>query len=250
MKSADQRGWGKGWPQNNAAKMVTVKAALSGTSWSVHREVAPILKFVVDEVERRGYLFDHGPADQLDDWGYANRPIRGTRTPSNHSWGLAIDADATLYPQGQSKARFPQWVMDVFATYGWENGWRWSNPDPMHFEYSGTPADARWLVAALAAHHIDGTPPPVPTGTPAPTPIPQGDDDMAILVQSKNANPDDPFTTKNIFRVTATTYFLCTPDDVTVHQELAPITGDDPKVHLIDAPKMRSIMRTREKRAA
>ncbi len=240
MKSADQRGWGKGWPQNNSAKMVTVKAARSGTTWPVHRDVAPILKFIVDEVERRGYLFDHGPVDEMDDWGYANRPIRGTRTPSNHSWGLAIDADATLYPQGQSKARFPQWVMDVFAKYGWENGWRWSNPDPMHFEYSGTPAEARWLVAALAAHHIDGTPPPVPTNAPAPQQLLEDNVPAYFLVT------DDP-TTKGdlpkgaVIRVTADTWAHLTPDDWSVEQELFGAKAPQP----INQPKARSIQRTR-----
>lgn len=162
---ANTRGWGKGWPQNNSSKMVTVRAARSGAKWPVHRDVAPILQHIVDEVERRGYLF-HQPGQVVDDWGYANRPIRGTSTPSNHSWGLAVDVDATLYPQGQRSRRPPQWVIDLFAFFRWENGWQWRNPDPMHFEFAGTIAEARWLVAALAAHHLEQTAPPVPARTP------------------------------------------------------------------------------------
>ena len=51
----------------------------------------------------------------------------------------------------------------MFAKYRFDNGAPWSNPDPMHYEFNGTPADARYLVASLAAHSIDRTPPPMPT---------------------------------------------------------------------------------------
>ncbi len=169
--SADRRGWGRGWPQNNAAKMVTIKARRSGVTLLVHRDVAPILKFCIDTVEDRGYLFDHGPKDVNDDWGYVNRPIRGTSIPSNHSWGLAIDLDAQEYPQGQRRRRPPQWVDDVFAKYRFDNGAPWKNPDPMHYEFNGTPADARFLVASLAGHAVDKTPAPMPPSAAPPPPV-------------------------------------------------------------------------------
>jgi hypothetical protein len=162
MGDASSRGWGRGWPQNNAAKCTTVVSSLSRTAFMVRREVAPILKWLIDEVERRGFLIDHGPRDVNDDWSFNNRPIAGTRIPSNHSWGLAVDINAQDYPQGQRSKRPPQWVIDLFQKYSWHNGVDWSNPDPMHFEFMGTPAEARWLVSALAAHHIEQTPPPVP----------------------------------------------------------------------------------------
>lgn len=73
---------------------------------------------------------------------------------------------------------------------------------------------------------------------------------MAILVRVSNANPNDPFKAGDIFRVTATTHYHCTPDDVTVHQELAPATGDNPTIVPVDAPKMRSIMRRTDRKVA
>ena len=173
--SADRRGWGRGWPQNNSSKMVTIRAKKSGVTLAVHKAVAPILQFCIDTVEERGYLFDYGPKDVNDDWGYANRPIGNTSIPSNHSWGLAVDLDAQQYPQGQRKRRPPQWVDDVFAKYRFDNGAPWSNPDPMHYEFNGTPADARFLVASLAGHAIAETPAPTPPSAPPlkpPTPPP------------------------------------------------------------------------------
>ena len=38
---------------------------------------------------------------QLDDWGYAERPIRGGSSLSNHASGTAIDLNATRHPLGK-----------------------------------------------------------------------------------------------------------------------------------------------------
>lgn len=172
MSNAQSRGWGPGWPTNRIADMVWVRAPISGARWQVHREVAPILSYVVAEAERRGYLFDHGPTDTDDDWGFSSRPIRGTRTPSNHSWGLAVDIDAQNYPQGQRKRIPPAWLTSLFSQWGWSNGAGWSYADPMHYEFLGTPAQARMFVAMLAAGLNKPYPVPVPPGTPSPTPNP------------------------------------------------------------------------------
>ena len=48
---ANLRGWGPGWPTNRAADMVTVRAR-SGASWQVHKGIAPLVQFLVDETER------------------------------------------------------------------------------------------------------------------------------------------------------------------------------------------------------
>jgi hypothetical protein len=180
--AADLRGWGKGWPTNRSADMATVRAARSGAKFTVHKDIAPIVKYLIDEVERRGYLIDHGPADVDDDWSYSNRPIRGRNTPSNHSWGLAIDINAQDFPLGSSK-RLPQWIVDLFADMHFEYGGDWSGrKDPMHFEFAGSRSQAQWIVAALAGHAVTGTKPkPPPTVPPPPPPIEEDDMSHAIL---------------------------------------------------------------------
>lgn len=171
----EARGWGPGYPTNRLADMAWATAP-SGARWLVHRDIAPLVGAAVAEIEAKGFLFDQGPADVDDDWGYANRPIRGSSRPSNHSWGLAIDINAQDYPMGQSAHRPPQWVVDVFYRYGFGWGGGWSRPDPMHFEFGGTPADAARLRAAIAnATALPPTtplPPPKPVPTPPPTPKP------------------------------------------------------------------------------
>ncbi len=201
--SAQKRGWGPGWPADRSTQMVWVRAPISGGKWQVHREVARILAYIISEAESRGYLFDYGPKDIDDDWGYSNRPIRGTRTPSNHSWGLAVDIDAQKYPQGQRKKVPPSWLIALFGQWKWEWGGGWSYSDAMHFEFVGTPSDARLLVSMLAASHMQARPVPVPVGTPSPQspPPPPGGKPMQIVHvpdSSKNVNPDTWFITDGI----------------------------------------------------
>jgi len=182
---ANLRGWGSGWPNCNAAAQRWVVAARSRARWQVHAEIAPIVQFLVDATEAYGYLF-HRPGQVVDDWGFNCRPIAGTRTPSNHSWGLAIDIDATKYPQGTR--RFPPaWLVALFESYGFEWGGRWRTPDPMHFEFRGSRTEARHMVAMLAAGWMAGKPAPLPP-VEFPTPLPpapppyQGVPDMFLTI--------------------------------------------------------------------
>lgn len=184
---ANLRGWGQGWPVNRSGDMATVRAARSGTSFTVHELIAPIIKYLIDETERRGYLLDHGPGDQNDDWSYANRPIRGKRTPSNHSRGLAVDIDATQFPMG-SKKRLPQWIVDLWKAHGFDYGGDWKGrADPMHFEFNGWPSDARRIAAQVA-----GLIPSDPTSTPPPyTPPAPGLSAADLLIIQQLLQEDD-----------------------------------------------------------
>lgn len=165
MSSADQRGWGPGWPTDNRGKCVWVNAG--GIKLFVRKEVAPIFAGFCDEVVARGY-----PLGQVaDDWGYANRPIRGTQTASNHSWGLAIDLNSTNNPMGDHLVTdMPMWMVTLaYDKYGlsWGGNYK-KRPDAMHYEFLGTPAEAAMIVARLQD----------PAPTPTPTPTPQENDDM------------------------------------------------------------------------
>lgn len=182
---ATLRGWPAGWPAGVPASDLVWVQAPSGAKWQVHRDIGPILQFIVDEVERRGYLFDHGPADVDDDWGYSNRPIGGTRTASEHSRGIAIDFDAQEYPQHSSK-RAPQWIYDLFYQYGFDIGADWgkASRDPMHVEYRGSRTEAKYTVAMLAAGAIRGFPAPMPAE--APKPIRSEEDDMDMMLTVPN----------------------------------------------------------------
>lgn len=190
MASAQSRGWGDpdapGYRQRN---IVTIRAG--GIALAVHREVAPLFESFCDEIVARGYRLD-GVAD---DWGYANRDVRGRPgVKSNHSWGLAIDINATTNPMTArhpdhanqpghdgrgTHTDMPRWVVECAERHGlyWGGNYGSSRADAMHFEFLGTPDDARRAVAGL--------------GTSRPTSHTQEDemspDERRILTETYNA---------------------------------------------------------------
>ena len=80
---------------------------------------------------------------QLDDWGYAFRPVRDGADWSNHAAGCAVDVNATQHPLGVPTARtFTQIQarrirrklrVSFLGTVRWGGDYR-TRPDAMHFE--------------------------------------------------------------------------------------------------------------------
>lgn len=142
--SAAGRGWGPGWPADNWPKMTVIRAG--GIALSVRREIGPLVEWLVERTVERGYRLRHGEC-----WGFANRAIRGTTRPSNHSWGLAVDLNAPANPMGDRLVTdMPRWMVELWKEhqFRWGGDYR-SRKDAMHYEFMGTPADAQRLVAAL-----------------------------------------------------------------------------------------------------
>lgn len=156
MSDAASRGWGPGWPNCQTGTIVTLKRA-DGLRLPVRRELAPLIAWLIDETERRGY-------DVRPDWtwGYACRAIRGSSRPSNHSWGLAVDINAPKNPMGPKLITdMPAWMVDLWQAHGFRWGGSYqTRPDAMHYEFMGTPADAARYTAQILA---PPPPPPAPT---------------------------------------------------------------------------------------
>lgn len=156
MSSAQSRGWGPGWPFTaSATHIVRAKAGRNSITLPVRREIAVLVDHLVRHLENaRGR-----PFVQYGCWGYANRAIKGTSIPSNHSWGLAVDLDAPNNGQGlYNHGTMPANAGEIAKLYGFQ--WGGSTrvggayvgmPDPMHFEYMGTPQQAATLTARLTA---------------------------------------------------------------------------------------------------
>lgn len=96
---------------------------------------------------------------QLDDWGYAERTIRGDSvTLSNHASGTAIDLNATRHPLGTfgtySSGQELR-IREVLETrYGGtiRSGIFYEGrKDPMHFEINASPARCAAVAAKLRA---------------------------------------------------------------------------------------------------
>ena len=135
--SARARGWGPGWPTNRFAD----QKPLRWITGRVHKDIHELMDLLCAETERRGYSIRRDWS-----WGYANRPIGNSRTPSNHSWGLAIDINAPTNPQRRPLTTdMPSWMPRLWKSYGfrWGGDYQNSAPDAMHYEFMGTPTDAR-----------------------------------------------------------------------------------------------------------
>lgn len=77
---------------------------------------------------------------QLDDWGYAERPIRGSTTLSNHASGTAIDINALRHPLGavdtftpDQVERIHRWLKSRHGCVRWGGDYK-GRKDPMHWE--------------------------------------------------------------------------------------------------------------------
>ena len=144
MVDASERGWGAGWPALRSAEMVDLL---------VRRDLVPGRR-----PSRRGRSDGSTPGRVVDQgwltlkdgwcWGYANRPIKTptggfTDTPSNHSWGLAIDVNAPENPFGGASHAIPEEMGNFWESWGFRWGGHYeTTQDWMHFEFMGTPEDA------------------------------------------------------------------------------------------------------------
>ena len=133
--------WGPGWPHCQSEKMVTAKGG--GISVTVRSEIKALVECLLAETVRRGYKLDKAH----DDWGYACRPITGSTTvPSNHSWGLAVDLNASRNPyvHGAIVTDMPRWLPSLWGRYGFSWGGDYTSvKDAMHYEFLGSMQDCK-----------------------------------------------------------------------------------------------------------
>lgn len=146
MSNADARGWGPGWPNCNSGAQA--KASGGGISVNCRREIAPLVARALEETRAAGYILKQ---DQTG--AFCCRPIGGTNTASNHSWGLAIDLNWNENPftrDVNAHRTITSQVVDIWKRHGFTWGGDWSGKkDFMHMEFIGTVGDAARRVAEL-----------------------------------------------------------------------------------------------------
>ena len=67
---------------------------------------------------------------------FAFRNIAGSVRLSMHAFGLAIDINPDLFPQGQNRIFPDPHVVEIFQDHGFHWGIFFPNPDPMHFQFA------------------------------------------------------------------------------------------------------------------
>jgi D-alanyl-D-alanine carboxypeptidase len=169
QRRADARGWGAGWPDCDRSGWRSLEVmSLRGRQikvpchrlkegqgkfsfeedvefpGSVREEIHQLVSLLLQVSERRAYVnLQPGWC-----WGGGCRAIKRpdgtfTDTPSNHSWGLALDINAPENVFGGATHTIPEAMARLWNTYGFR--WGGDYPDSkdwMHFEFMGTPDDA------------------------------------------------------------------------------------------------------------
>jgi hypothetical protein len=137
---AEARGWGKGWPTTRVKDMAWITVRGVTVPNGVHRDLAPLVSYLMEETLGHGYPLKPGWC-----WGYCCRPISGSARASNHSWGLAVDLNAPTNPMRRPlTTNMPVWMVKLWEDHGFRWGGRYTGtPDSMHYEFMGSPADAR-----------------------------------------------------------------------------------------------------------
>jgi hypothetical protein len=64
------------------------------------------------------------------------RKVRGGNSLSPHSWGMAIDLNASENPLGSTNYRMDLHVVDVFEALKFQWGGRWRRCDAMHYQFA------------------------------------------------------------------------------------------------------------------
>lgn len=176
--SAADRGWGPGWPNCQTGTVVVLNIDDGRLKIPMRREITlPFAAMVAElEAEPDGHEFA-----QYGTWGGSCRAIGGSKVPSNHSWWLAVDLEAPSNPylsaakhrQAHSlrktypgnkviRSNMPMRVEAIAAKWGFRWGGVYVNkPDPMHFEFMGTPGQAE--LHSITAAKVLGQNPAAPT---------------------------------------------------------------------------------------
>lgn len=179
-----------GWAANNPALVSSRLAPGTTVKLTVRNGAAgDALLFVAGWYDRIVENIDNA-VGALDDWGFAERPIRGGVELSNHASGTAIDLNATKHPLGTdphtnfSAAQLAaiRIIANACILHGkrlirWggdygdpaNGGVRGSRPDGMHWEVNDGVTEAELAALLQVFHGIGAAPAPA-----APAPAPAG----------------------------------------------------------------------------
>ncbi len=120
-------------PEHIAAASVPILGTVT-----CNRALAPQLAGALGDVADAGLAELVDPADYRGCYvpRFVGRNPAGSL--SNHSWGAAVDLNASRNPFGQPPRMDPR-VVAAFERWGFRWGGRWQIPDGMHFEFQRFP---------------------------------------------------------------------------------------------------------------
>lgn len=146
-----------GWPVDPPRS----KRTIPGTNVGLVVADGPagdVLMHVLGQVQARVEdISMNSEKGEADDWGYANRPVRGGQAISNHASATAVDINATRHPLGERGTFTPAQVDEIHRILGEvDNVVRWggdykSRADEMHFEINASQEEVARVAERLRA---------------------------------------------------------------------------------------------------
>lgn len=160
--------WGTGWPncQGHLISKYFVSQTVQGPVTypsGIRMELSELIDRLTRETALQGYIFGVPGNPSYGCWGYNCRSIGGGNTPSNHSWGLAVDINAPRNPQKSPLTTdMPDWMINLWKSYGFRWGGEYSGtPDAMHYEFMGSVAECNRQTEIARQERLgDGAQPP------------------------------------------------------------------------------------------
>jgi hypothetical protein len=148
-----------GWPVNPPRSPHTIP----GTNVRVTVADGPagqVLMHVLGQVNARVEdIAMNSDRNERDDWGYAERNVRGSEAVSNHASGTAVDINATRHALGASGTFTPAQVAEIHRILAEVDGVvRWGGDytgrrDEMHFEIIGSQEQVARVAERLRQAH-------------------------------------------------------------------------------------------------
>lgn len=129
-----------GWVANNRSLVSSRQVPDTDVRLTVRNGIpGDLLLWVAEQIDKRVESIDNGRG-ALDDWGYAERPIRGGVELSNHASGTAIDLNAPRHPLGAvntfnagQRAEIRKIIAETGGAVRWGGDYV-GRKDDMHFE--------------------------------------------------------------------------------------------------------------------
>lgn len=131
------------------AKANVGSVRVGGANVQVNKEIAPIVEAFLNELVSTGYKLDPASTGGYNDrWQkHGGKEVPGKK--SMHQSALAFDINWNKNAQGQKGTDLPKNIREFASKYGLKWGMDFKDPDPMHFEFSGSKADAQKLAETL-----------------------------------------------------------------------------------------------------
>ena len=168
--NGDRTAWGgHAWPQGVPSNLLGTtdhvnKATGQRLRVTIRRELVPLWQLLFAIADTHDYpIWAHRNGENWGPWGYSNRAVSGTNTPSGHSMALSVDINAPLNPYSSKwQSDMPPAMVADFEACGQYWGGRYTPPtpfDPMHYGYCFPPASVAGHIAR-AQQILGATPQP------------------------------------------------------------------------------------------